>query len=363
MIRVRLLLSCLMIAAALPARADILVGVAGPMSGTFFAVGDEMRAGVEAAVAEINAAGGLDGERLAVEVVDDKCAAETGAAVANQLVGMGAKLVVGHACTAAALPAANVYAENGIVLISPAATNPRFTDERVGPGVFRMASRSDRQPQAIADRLLSVHAGKRVGFVHDGSVYGQGLVDAVRTAYEAAGGKAVMTEPFTSGEKSQITLAGIIQDAALSVVVMGALQADAAVVAREVRDRGLTAELIGGEAVGLEEFIALAGPAGEGVVFTAPRDWRREPGAARALEAIRTAGVEPTNTALLAYAAVQAYAAAAEGDQSFEAVTRLLAEEAVPTVIGPVAFDPKGDLEGAGYELEVWRNGRPEPLP
>lgn len=349
--------------AAAPARADVIVGVAGPMSGSFLAIGDEIRAGAAAAAADINAAGGIGGEPVRIEVVEDKCAAETGAAVANQLVGMGARLVVGHACTAAALPAANVYAENGIVLISPAATNPRLTDERVGPGVFRMASRSDRQPQAIAAHLLSAYAGKRVGFVHDGSVYGQGLVDAARAAFEAGGGEAVMTETFTAGEKSQITLAGQIQDAALSVVVMGALQADAAVIAREVRDRGLTADLIGGEPVALEEFIALAGPAGEGVRFAVPRDWRREPGAGPVLDRIRASGVEPGSTALLAYAAVQAYAAAAEGDTDFAAVARRLAEETIPTAIGPVRFDAKGDLEGADWEIGVWRAGRPEPLP
>ncbi len=141
--------------AAAPAGAAVLVGIAGPMSGSFAPVGLEIRAGVEAAVADLNAAGGIGGEKLRTVVVDDKCDAETGAAVANQLVGKGVAVVVGHACTGAGLAAARVYAEHGIVLISPAATNPRFTDERIGPGVFRMVSRSDLQAQAVADRLLS----------------------------------------------------------------------------------------------------------------------------------------------------------------------------------------------------------------
>ncbi len=346
------------------AKADVVIGVAGPMSGSFAVVGAEIRAGAEAAVRAVNAAGGLGGVRLRIAVVDDKCDGETGAGVANQLVGMGARLVVGHACTAAALPAAKVYAANGVVFISPAATNPRFTDERVGAGVFRMAARSDAQALAIADHLIAEFKDKRVGFVHDGSVYGQGLVDAVRAAFETAGGKAVMTERFTPGEKSQNALVGKVQDAALSAVVIGALQADSAVVATEIRARGLSAELIGGEAVGLEEFRDLAGAAGEGVVFALPVDYRDNPAAASAVASFRAAGFEPAGATLAAYAAVEAYVeAATEDGDSFEAVAARLGSETFETVIGLVAFDGKGDLQGAGYRLHVWRAGVPVPLP
>lgn len=356
-------LALALLAPAAPARADILVGIAGPMSGSFAPIGEEIRSGVEAAVADINAAGGLAGETLSTVVVDDRCEAETGAAVANQLVGKGATLVVGHACTAAALPAAKVYAAHGIVLISPAATNPRFTDEAVGPGVFRLAPRSDREADAIADRLVSVYGDKRVAFVHDGSVYGQALVEAARKLYEQSGAKAVTTETFTPGEKSQITLAGRLQDAAVSAVVMGALQADAAVIATEVRSRGLGAELIGSEAVGLAEFKALAGDAAEGVVFAAPRDVRREPGAAALVERLRAAGGDPGRTTVLAYAAVQAWAAAAEAGREVAAVAARLRTGGVPTVIGPVRFDAKGDLTENLWSLYVWHGDTPVPVP
>lgn len=68
----------------------------------------------------------------------------------DRFAGKGARLVVGHAETAAALPAARVRAENGMVLIAPAATDPWRTGERVGPGGFHAAVRSDGRPPAKA---------------------------------------------------------------------------------------------------------------------------------------------------------------------------------------------------------------------
>lgn len=363
-VRVGLVAAGLLLGVSAEARADVVIGVAGPMSGAFAPVGEAMRVGVEAAVQRLNDAGGIAGERIVVEVLDDKCEGETGAAVANQFVGRGAVLVVGHACTAAALPAAEVYAENEVVMISPAASNPRFTDERVGPGIFRMAARSDQQPMAIAAYLTERFGDRRVAFVHDGSVYGQGLVDAARQAFEGSGGSAVMTESFTPGERSQNALIGQIQDAAVSAVVVGGLQADTALIASELRRRGLDAAVIGGEALALDEFRDLAGEAGEGVAFAIPRDWREVPDAASIVGAFRQDGLEPTGPVLPAYAAVQAYAQAVEaaGGLAFGPVVEALSSQGFDTVVGPVSFDEKGDLEAAGYEIHRWQEGEPVPI-
>ncbi|WP_181702249.1 branched-chain amino acid ABC transporter substrate-binding protein [Chthonobacter albigriseus] len=346
-----------------PASADVVIGVAGPMSGIFAPVGSEILAGVTQAVDVLNAAGGVGGQSVVVEVVDDKCEAKTGEAVANQLVGKGAVLVVGHACAAAAIPAGKVYSQAGIVFISPATTNPRFTDERIGPGVFRLAARADEQPKAIAAHLLKAFAGGRVGFASDGSVYGRQITDGAREAFEAGGGTTILNETFTPGEKSQVNLTGKVQDAALDVLVVGAGAADGAVVATEMANRGLSTRLIGGDALGLEEFRDIAGPAATGVIFALPTDYRREPAAADAVAAFRAAGSEAAGFTLPAYAAVEVWAAAAAGGGGFETVAAAIAEGAFPTVIGPVSFDDKGDLEGLNFTLQAWQDGGFEPVP
>ncbi|WP_181707555.1 branched-chain amino acid ABC transporter substrate-binding protein [Chthonobacter rhizosphaerae] len=349
------LLGCVL---AGPARAEVLIGVAGPMSGAFAGIGAEIRAGVEAAVARVNADGGIGGEPAAVVVVDDKCDAETGAAVANQLIGRGVRAVVGHACSAAAIPAAKAYAAAGVPLASPAVTNPRFTDERIGPLVFRVAPRSDEQPQAIVRHLLSEGPDVRVAFVNDGGIFGKGLTDAAIAGFRAGGGEPVADLSFTPGEKSQNALVGQLQDAAVSKVVIGAFHPDVAVIASEMRARGLTAEIVAGDPVGLNAFPDVAGAAAEGVVVALPAEAPDAPGRQEAVTALRAAGVEPGVVGLSAYAAVEILAAIGEASDPAAAARDATHE----TVIGPVTFDEKGDRREPGYALFVWRGGALVPL-
>ncbi len=346
-----------------PARADVVIGIAGPMGGSFADVGRDIKAGVEIAVATANARGGIGGEKIRTVVVDDKCEAETGAAVANQLIGKGVRAVIGHACTAAALPAARVYADGGVLFLSPAATNPRFTDEKVGNGVFRLSIRSDLEGKAIADYLKASFEGKRVAFVHDGSVYGQGLVDQAAKLFADGGGAVAMTERFTPGEKSQNNLIGKIQDAAVSAVVMGALQADAAVIAGEMRARGLDAVLIGNESLALTEFKGLAGDAAEGTVFFLPFVDKSLPQAVGLLLSLEERQLMPTDTVFTAHAATEAAIAALSAGGDLSAQANVLREDGVDTVLGHVTFDDKGDWSGAAFEPYVWQGDAFAPLP
>ncbi|MCM5555705.1 branched-chain amino acid ABC transporter substrate-binding protein [Pleomorphomonas sp. NRK KF1] len=351
--------ACLSVAALavilVPARAEVVIGIAGPMGGSFADVGRDIKAGVEIAVATANARGGIGGEKIRTVAVDDKCEAETAAAVANQLIGKGVRAVIGHACTAAALPAARVYADAGVLFLSPAATNPRFTDEKVGDGVFRLTIRSDRQGRAIADYLKARFDGKRVAFVHDGSVYGQGLVEQAAKLFADQGGAVAMTERFTPGEKSQNNLIGKIQDAAVSAVVMGALQADAAVIAGEMRARGLDAALIGNESLALSEFKALAGDAAEGTVFFLPFVDKSLPQAVGLLLSLEERQLMPTDTVFTAHAATEAAIAALNAGGDLAAQAEFLRGSGANTVLGKVTFDAKGDWSGGTYESYVWR--------
>ena len=124
--------------AAAPAAADISIAVAGPMTGQYASFGEQMKAGAEQAVADINATGGVNGEMLKLVVGDDACDPKQAVAVANQFAGSGVKFVAGHFCSGSSIPASAVYADEGIIEISPASTNPTYTDERPGPGIFRV---------------------------------------------------------------------------------------------------------------------------------------------------------------------------------------------------------------------------------
>ena len=127
-----------------PAYAEITVATAGPMTGQYASFGQQMKAGAEMAVADINAKGGVLGEMLKLEVGDDACDPKQAVAVANEMVGKGVVYMAGHFCSGSSIPASKVYEEEGIIQVSPASTNPKLTDEG-GPNVFRVCGRDDQQ--------------------------------------------------------------------------------------------------------------------------------------------------------------------------------------------------------------------------
>src|ERR1041385_3521627 len=107
---------------------DITVGVAGPMTGQYASFGTQLRNGAEAAVADINAAGGVMGKKLKLEIGDDACDPKQARAVAAKIASEKLPFVAGHYCSSSSIPASEAYQDGGVVQVTPASTNPTFTD-------------------------------------------------------------------------------------------------------------------------------------------------------------------------------------------------------------------------------------------
>ena len=167
----------------------------GPITGQFAAFGEQLKKGAEKAVADINAAGGVNGEKLVLEIGDDACDPKQAVNVANQMVAKGVKFMAGHFCSGSSIPASKVYEEEGILQISPASTNPSFTDEG-GWNVARVCGRDDAQGIVAGDFLAKNYAGKKVAIIDDKSAYGKGLADETRKALNAAGLTEAMNEVY-----------------------------------------------------------------------------------------------------------------------------------------------------------------------
>ena len=90
---------------ATSALADITIGVAGPMTGQYAAFGEQLKKGAEQVVADINAAGGVNGEQIKLEIGDDACDPKQAVNVANDMVGKGIKFMAGHFCSGSSIPA------------------------------------------------------------------------------------------------------------------------------------------------------------------------------------------------------------------------------------------------------------------
>lgn len=341
------------------ALADIRVGVAGPITGQFAAFGEQMRAGAELAVEDINAGGGVLGERLILEVGDDSCDPSKAVAVANHLAGRGVAFVAGHFCSTASIPASKVYAEEEIVQVTPASLDPRLTDERPGSGIFRLSSRYDRQGEVAGAFLAETFADRRIAIAHDGTAYGKGLADATRDAMEAAGTRPALYQAYNPGETDYSALVSRLNAAAIDVLYVGGYHTEAGLIARQMRDRGMDTILVSGDALVTDEFWAIAGQAGEGTLMTFPPDPRKAPEAEPVVERFRARGIEPQGYTLYSYAAVQVWTQAAEaaGSTELAAVVEALNEGAFETVLGTVSFDENGDVTLPGYVIYEWVDG------
>ena len=342
-----------------PVYADILIGTAGPMTGQYASFGAQMKAGAEMAVADINEAGGVMGEQLQLFIGDDACDPKQAVAVANQAAGDGVVFMAGHFCSGSSIPASAVYAEEQIIQISPASTNPAFTDERPGEGIFRMCGRDDQQGLVAGAFLVENFPDAKVAFVHDKTAYGKGLADATMAVYEEQGGKSALYEAYTAGEKDYTALVSKLKSEGIDVLYVGGYHTEAGLMARQMREQGMETVLVSGDALVTDEYWAITGDAGEGTLMTFSPDPRKNPDIQPLVEKFREQGIEPEGYVLYTYAAIQAWAQAVEtaGSTDFDPVVAALNDGTFKTVLGESTFDEKGDVELPGYVFYEWKDG------
>lgn len=341
------------------ARADIIIGVGGPLTGPNAAFGIQMQKGAEAAAADINAAGGMNGEKIKIELGDDASDPKQGVSVANKFVGDGVKFVVGHFNSGVSIPASDVYSENGIFQISPASTNPKLT-ERGYWNVFRTCGRDDQQGKVAGDYLAGLKNAK-VAFLDDKTPYGAGLAQEALKEFKAKGGKETMIDEINVGDKDFSALISKMKAAGVSVLYWGGMYTEIGLIARQSADQGYKLQLVSGDGVVSTEFATIGGPSIEGTVNTFGADPTKLPYGKEVVEKFRAANYEPEGYTLYSYAAVQLIVAAAKavGVNDPQKVAEYLHKGTdISTVIGPIGYDAKGDRKVSDYVLYTWKKDK-----
>ncbi len=358
-----LLAAALLLAAGVARADDIKIAVAGPITGSDAAVGEQMRRGAEMAVADINAKGGLLGKKLVLQVGDDACDPKQAVAVANKFAVSGVAFVSGHYCSSTSIPASAVYADSGILEITPASTNPAYTDEAAKKGwinVFRLCGRDDVQGKVAGLYIASHFKGKPVAIIDDKTTYGKGLADETRKALHVEGVTEVINESINQGDKDFSALVSKMKQANVGVIYFGGYYTEAGLIVRQAKDQGLDAVLAGGDALVTSEFWKITGQAGKGTLMTFSPDPRNVPEAAPIVAEFKKQNYDPEGYTLYTYATVQTFAAAVEKAKSvdIERVSKVLHSDKFSTVLGPIGFDEKGDVIGPGYVMFDWEDGK-----
>src|SRR5690606_36940613 len=187
------------------------------LTGPVAAYGEQVRNGAQVAVEEINKAGGINGEQIVLKVTDDAGEPKQGVSAANQLVGEGVRFVVGPVTSGVAMPASDVLAENGILMVTPTATAPDLTNRGLS-NVLRTCGRDDQQAEVAANYVLEHLKDKKVAVLHDKGTYGMGLANSFKAAINAGGITEVMYEGLTAGEKDYAAIVGRLKKDGAEVI-------------------------------------------------------------------------------------------------------------------------------------------------
>ncbi len=348
---------------------DIRIAVVGSMTGPLAESGDEDKRGAELAAKDINAAGGVNGRRIVLSIEDDACDPKQAVSVANHVVGEQITLVDGHSCSNASIPASPVYAEYSVLMMTPSSVNSKLTDNAFAKGwptIMRLYVRDDNQGKMLGAWMADRYRTKKIAFVHDKSTYGKSLADQVKANLNAAGVQEILYEGINPGEKDYSAIIGKLKAVGAEVLYYGGYPTEGGLIVRQAADQGAKFQMVTTSSFVTPEFWLIAGSAGEGTVFPAPRNPMGLETAKHVVDEFRATGYEPAGFTLFSYATVQALAEGVRraGKVDGAAVAHALRTgDPVSTVFGPVTFDAKGDVEGMTYEMNVWHNGRYGKLP
>ena len=340
--------------AATAAHAEIKVGIAGPLTGSALPSGEQQEIGALKAISHLNRKGGLLGQEIVVTSVDDACEPKQAGAAARQLVSEGVILVIGHVCSSASLAASKTYEEARIIMISPASTNPKVTDEG-GRNVFRVIGRDDQQGTIAGDYLADEYANSNIAILHDGQIYGQGLAEFTKRQLNQRGVTEVIFDSYTPEQMDYKSVVDNLVDAKVEVLYVGGYQGDIGIIIRQAKKILPNLKLISGDSLVSEDFPVIAGEAGVGTYFTFGPDIRLKPEAATVTAAFRDEeDYEPSGFTLYSYGAVQAWAQAVQqaGSLQPDAVIDALKAGSFDTALGKIGFDEKGDV--TGLSAFVW---------
>ncbi len=334
---------------------DVTIAAIGPMTGKEAPFGAQMRMGAEAAVRDLNAAGGVNGMQVKLVIEDDACDPKTAVTAANKVAGMKVAAVIGHFCSGSSIPSSEVYWKAKIVQITPASTNPKLTDDAAKKNwtnVHRVCGRDDAQGEVAGKYLATTHKGKKVAILHDNTPYGKGLADETKKAFNKAGAKEAIYEAYKPGEKDYAAVVAKLQAAGIQVVYVGGYAPETALIARQAAEKNFKPIIMGGDALDTDDVIKVAGPASNGILFTQGPDPRLNPASKAVVDKFKAANQDPEGYTLYTYAAVQVWAQAVTKAKSTEMakVTPVLRSgQPFTTVMGPIKLDKKGDVMGGGY--------------
>jgi branched-chain amino acid transport system substrate-binding protein len=343
------------------ASGTIKLGFFAQLSGQYAAAGIDMLNAAKLAVDSANKAGGVLGRRITLEPQDSGCKGLVAVQAAQKLVADGVVAVVGPYCSTDAIPASTIYHRAGIAMVTPAATNPKLTQQGFDD-IFRTIGRDDEQGVFAAGVMHTLHA-TRVAIIHDNTVYAKGLAEQTRLALRRyPGAKVVFFDAIVSGSHDFSPILTRLRSVKPQVTYFTGYYADGGLLLKQFEQLGVPGRFMAGDSNNDPTFIKLAGayaeralitgapipqlvPSAAGFVKQYSATYHKGPGAYSAYT------YDATNVVLRAIAAARSAAPAA-------IVHALRMTKDYPGVTGPITFNREGDRVQIQYILITVRSGQ-----
>ena len=346
----------------------VKIGVASPLTGPQAHIGIDIRNGVQLAIEDLNTAKlNIGGKDVKFEMVaeDDEANPTKATTVAQKLADAKVAAVVGHFNSGASIPASKIYSDAGIPQISPSSTNPKYTQQGFKT-TFRVVAHDDQQGPTLGKFALEKLKAKSIAVIDDSTAYGQGLADAFEATVKAGGAKVVAREHTTDKDTDFKAILTKIKGRRPDLIMFGGIDPQAGPMAKQMGELGIKAKFIGGDGMQTPNFVKLAGNAAEGVMASMPGLPKEQmPGGKAFMDKYKAKfNAEVELFAPMGYDAVMVFADAMKRAKSTDPAKFIteLATTKYEGVIGPIAFDEKGDLKNGPITIYVVKGGAWEPL-
>ncbi len=346
----------------------VKIGVASPLTGAQAHIGIDIRNGVQLAIEDANKAGvNIGGKAVKLEMVaeDDEANPTKATTVAQKLADAKVSAVVGHFNSGASIPASKIYADAGIPQISPSSTNPDYTLKGYKT-TFRVVAHDGKQGPTLASYALGKLKAKTIAVIDDSTAYGQGLADSFEAAVIAGGGKLVAREHTTDKDTDFKAILTKIKGKNPDLIMFGGIDPQAGPMVKQMKELGIKAQFIGGDGMQALNFIKLAGESAEGAIASTPGLPKElMPGGKDFLAKFKAKfNADVELYAPMGYDAVMVFIEAMKRAGSADPAKFLaeIGKTDYKGVIGPIAFDEKGDLKNGPITIYVVKGGKWEAL-
>ena len=346
----------------------VKIGHSGPLSGAQAFSGKDNENGARLAVEELNAKPiTVAGKKLKFELLseDDQGDPKAGVAAAQKLIDNGVRFIVGPYNSGVTIPASRAYNDAG-ALVATVATNPKITQQGY-KGLFRVNASDTQLGSKMALYAANVLKFKNVAVIDDRTAFGQGVAEEFKKQARASG-MTVAGHEFTTDRAFDFNaILTKLKNKKIEAIFFGGYAPQAAPMARQMKQLGINAKLLGGDTICTAEMGKLGGESvGENVLCSQGGAVLEKASAGPAFKARFKARFkkDPDVYAAAYYDATMLYAQGMQKSASVDPqkVGAAISAGTYQGVAGNYAFDARGDMKESPVTIYTFKGGQPVPL-